>query len=464
MAKTYDVVVIGAGPGGYVAAIRAAQLGLKTAIVEKKYWGGVCLNIGCIPSKALLYNAELAHTLTHRAKEFGISFENLGLDYAVAFKRSRQTSDRLVKGVGFLMKKNKIDTYDGSAKLTGKTTIDVTLNDGGSEQLEAQNIIVSTGARPRELPGLEFDGEKVISYVDGIMSKENPAKVVIVGGGVIGVEFSYMWANYGSDITIVEMTDRLVPAEEPEISKELMKAYKKMGVTLETETVVESIDKSGPKMTVKLKNGNVIEDVDKVMVSVSFVPNVEDIGLDVAGVALNERGFIEIDNKMKTNVDGIYAIGDVTGKLLLAHVASAMGLVASEHIAGHDTPDLEYIMMPRATYCEPQIASFGYTEAQAVELGYDINVGKFPFIANGKSLGMGEKDGFVKIIADAKYGELLGAHMIGHGVTELLPELTLARMNELTAEEIARNVHAHPTLSEAVMEAAHGVEGSPIHI
>lgn len=464
MAKSYDLVVIGAGPGGYVAAIRAAQLGLKTAIVEKEYWGGVCLNIGCIPSKALLYNAELAHTLTHRAKEFGITFENLGLDFGVAFKRSRQTSKRLVKGVGFLMKKNKIDTYDGAAKLTSATTMDVALNDGGSEQLEAKNIVVSTGARPRELPGLEFDGEKVISYIDGIMSDKNPDKVVIVGGGVIGVEFSYMWANYGSDITIVEMTDRLVPAEEPEISKELMKAYKKMGVKLETGTVVESVDKSGDKMTVTLKNGTVIEDVDKVMVSVSFVPNVENIGLDAAGVKLTERGFIDIDGMMKTNVDSIYAIGDVTGKLLLAHVASAMGLVAAEHIAGHETHELEYVMMPRATYCEPQIASFGYTEAQAKELGYEINVGQFPFIANGKSLGMGAKDGFIKIIADAKYGELLGAHMVGHGVTELLPELTLARMNELTAEEIARNVHAHPTLSEALMEAAHGVEGSPIHI
>ena len=464
MAKSYDLVVIGAGPGGYVAAIRAAQLGLKTAIVEKQYWGGVCLNIGCIPSKALLYNAELAHTLTHRAKEFGISFENLGLDFGVAFKRSRQTSNRLVKGVGFLMKKNKIDTYDGTATLTGAKTMDVALNDGGSEQLEAKNVIISTGARPRELPGLEFDGEKVISYIDGIMSDKNPDKVVIVGGGVIGVEFSYMWANYGSDITIVEMMDRLVPAEEPEISKELMKAYKKMGVKLETETVVESVDKSGDKMTVTLKNGTVIEDVDKVMVSVSFVPNVENIGLDAAGVELTERGFIDIDGMMRTNVDGIYAIGDVTGKLLLAHVASAMGLVAAEHIAGHETHELEYIMMPRATYCEPQIASFGYTEAQAKEQGYEINVGQFPFIANGKALGMGAKDGFIKIIADAKYGELLGAHMIGHGVTELLPELTLARMNELTAEEIARNVHAHPTLSEALMEAAHGVEGAPIHI
>ena len=464
MAKEYDVVVLGAGPGGYVAAIRASQLGLKTAIVEKEYWGGVCLNIGCIPSKALLHNAELAHTMQHRAKEFGFSFDGFNADFGVAFKRSRQTSNRLVKGVGFLMKKNKVDTYDGLGKLTSATTLEVALNDGGTETLSAKNIIISTGARPRQLPGLETDGEKVISYIEGILSNENPEKVVIVGGGVIGVEFSYIWANYGSDVTIVEMMDRLVPAEEPEVSKQLMKSYKKMGVKLEMETVVESLDKSGDKMTVTLKNGKVIEDVDKVMVAVSFVPNVENIGLEAAGVALTDRGFIDINGHMQTNVPGIYAIGDVTGKLLLAHVATAMGMMAAEHVAGEEVHELDFVMMPRATYCQPQIASFGYTEAQAKELGYEVNVGQFPFIANGKSLGMGEKDGFIKIIADAKYGELLGAHMIGHGVTELLPELTLARMNELTAEEIARNVHAHPTLSEALMEAAHAVEGQAVHI
>lgn len=464
MAQEFDVVVIGAGPGGYVAAIRASQLGLKTAIVEKKYWGGVCLNIGCIPSKALLYNAELANIFSTRAKEFGFSFDNFSADYSVAFKRSRQTSKRLVKGVGFLMKKNKITTFDGTAKLTGTNSVQVTLNDGGEETLNAKNIILSTGARPRELPGMETDGERVISYIPAIMSDSNPEKAVIVGGGVIGVEFSYMWANYGTDVTIVEMQDRILPLEEPEVSKLLAKEYKKMGVNLELGTVVENIDKSGEKMTITLKNGNVIEDVDKVLVAVSFTPNVENIGLDAAGVELNERGMVGVNDMMQTNVDNIYAIGDVTGKLMLAHVASAMGILAAEHIAGHNVQPLDLDMMPRAIYCQPQVASFGYTEAQAKEKGYEINVGQFPFIANGKALGTGDKDGFAKIISDAKYGEILGAHIIGHNVTELLPELTLARMNELTAEEIARNVHAHPTMSEAIMEAAHAVEGEAIHI
>jgi dihydrolipoamide dehydrogenase len=465
MSHTYDVVVIGAGPGGYVAAIRAAQLGLKTALVEKEYMGGVCLNIGCIPSKALLYNAELAHILKHRSKEFGFSFDNLQADFGVAFKRSRQTADRLVKGVGFLMRKNNITVYDGTARLTGPHTIAVTLNKGGDATLEAAHIILATGARPRTLPGLEPDGEQIVTYIEAILSNTRPDKAVIVGAGPIGVEFAYTWSNYGSDVTIVEMMDRLLPAEEPEISALLGKSYQKMGVTLQTGTVVEKVVRSAdsPKLTVHLKNGTVISDVDKLMVAVSFVPNVENIGLEAAGVALNERGQLEIDDRMRTNIPHIYAIGDMTGKLMLAHVASAMALVAAETIAGHPTEPLDFRMMPRATYCQPQVASFGYTEAQAREAGFEVKVGKFLFQANGKSLGMGEKDGFVKIISDAQYGELLGAHLVGHGVTELLPELTLAQMNELTAAEIARNVHAHPTLSEALMEAAHAIEGAAIH-
>lgn len=464
MAQEFDVVVIGAGPGGYVAAIRASQLGLKTAIVEKQYWGGVCLNIGCIPSKALLYNAELANIFSKRAKEYGFSYDNFSADYSVAFKRSRQTSNRLVKGIGFLMKKNKITTFEGTAKLTGTNSVHVTLNDGGEEALNAKYIVISTGARPRELPGLETDGERVVNYVPAIMSDSNPGKAVIVGGGVIGIEFTYMWANYGTDVTIVEMMDRILPLEEPEVSKLLAKEYKKMGVNLELGTVVDNIDKSGEKMTVTLKNGTVIEDVDKVLVAVSFTPNVENIGLDAAGVELNERGMVGVNEMMQTNVENIYAIGDVTGKLMLAHVASAMGILAAEHMAGHEVQPLDLDMMPRAIYCQPQVASFGYTEAQAKEKGYEINVGQFPFVVNGKALGTGDKDGFAKIISDAKYGEILGAHIVGHNVTELLPELTLARMNELTAEEIARNVHAHPTMSEAIMEAAHAVEGEAIHI
>jgi dihydrolipoamide dehydrogenase len=462
MANQYDVVVLGAGPGGYVAAIRSAQLGLKTAIIEKEALGGVCINIGCIPSKALLKNAEVAHLLQKRGREFGFSFDNLKLDYATAFKRSRQVSDRLMKGVGFLMKKNNIDVFEGTGVLSGRESLHVNLIEGGETDILARHIIVATGARPRMLPGLEVDGEKIITYKEAITSDNLPEKAVIIGGGPIGVEFAYVWANYGVEVHIVEMMPSLLPNEEPEVSKTIEKAYKKLGVQLHTDTVVESAEPTADGVQVTLKDGTNLE-VDQIMVAVSFVPNVEQIGLEAAGVEL-EKGAIKIDGSMRTNVPNIYAIGDVTAKLMLAHVGSAMGIVAAETIADHPTVSLDYRMMPRATYCVPQVASFGYTEAQAVEAGYEVNVGQFPFQPNGKALGLGERDGFVKIVADARYGEILGAHMVGPDVTELLPELTLAHYAELTAEEIARNVHAHPTLSEALMEAAHGVEGQPINI
>jgi dihydrolipoamide dehydrogenase len=423
----------------------------------------VCLNIGCIPSKALLKNAEIAHLLKHRGKEFGFSFENLSLDYVSAFNRSRQVSNRLVKGVGSLMRKNKIDVYMGAGTLTGTNSIHVDLNEGGEAELKATNIIVATGARPRSLPGVDFDGERIISYEEAIMSETLPERLVIVGGGVIGVEFAYMWVNYGVDVTIVEMMPRLLPTEEPEVSQILEKAYKKLGVKLHTNMAVEKIEKAGDGVQITLPGGDKLE-ADQVMLAINFIPNIENIGLEAAGVSLTGRGNIEIDGAMRTNVPNIYAVGDVATDYRLAHIASAMGIAAAETIAGHPTAELEYHMMPRATYSIPQVASFGYTEEKAKEAGYEINVGSFPFQPNGKALGMGEKEGFVKIIADARYGEILGAHMIGPEVTELLPELTLAHNAELTAEEIARNVHAHPTLSEVLMEAAHGVEGQAIHI
>lgn len=463
MAQQYDVVVLGAGPGGYVAAIRAAQLGQKTAIIEKEKLGGVCLNIGCIPTKALLHNAEIAHTLQHRGKEFGFAFDNLTLDYGVAFKRSRQVSDRLVKGVGFLMRKNKIDVFEGTGKLTGRDTIEVALNAGGQETVQARNIIIATGARPRTLPGVEFDGERIISYIEGILADTLKDKVIIIGGGAIGMEFAYMWANYGVDVTILEMMPHLLPNEEPEVSQVLEKAYKKLGVKFHTNARVEKVEKSEAGVKVALADGTALE-ADQVMLAINFQPNTERIGLEAAGVQLTERGNIAIDGRMRTNVPNIYAIGDVATDYRLAHIASAMGLVAAETIAGHETIEIDFRMMPRCTYCMPQVASFGYTEAGAKEAGYEVKVGQFPLRANGKALGVGESEGFVKIISDAKYGEILGAHLVGPNVTELLPELTLARFAELTAEEIARNVHAHPTLSEAIMEAAHGVEGEPIHI
>ncbi|MBX7250345.1 MAG: dihydrolipoyl dehydrogenase [Candidatus Promineofilum sp.] len=463
MADQYDVVVLGAGPGGYVAAIRAAQLGLRTAVVERQFMGGVCLNIGCIPTKALLKNAEVAHTLKHRAKEFGFSFDNLSLDYNVAFKRSRQVSDRLVKGVGFLMRKHKIDVYDGAGTLTGPNTMAVKLNDGQETTLAAKNFIIATGARPRPFPGVEFDDQRVVSYVPAILAENAPKSVVIIGGGAIGVEFAYVWVNYGVEVTILEMMPHLLPNEEPEASETLEKAYKKLGIKFQTNAKVTGIERTDNGVRVNVEGGKAIE-AEQCMVAINFLPNTEGIGLETAGVQLTERKNIAIDGNMRTNVANIYAIGDVATDYRLAHVASAMGIVAAETIAGHPTVSLDFRMMPRCTYSQPQVASFGYTEKAAKEAGYEVKTGQFPFVANGKSLGLGEKEGFVKIISDAKYGEILGAHLVGPDVTELLPELTLAHNNELTAEEIARNVHAHPTLSEALMEAAHGVEGEAIHI
>ncbi len=466
MANQYQVVVLGAGPAGYVAAIRTAQLGLKTAIVEKESLGGVCLNVGCIPSKALLNNAEVAHTLQNRGKEFGFSFENLNLDYSQAFKRSRQVSERLVKGVGFLMRKNNIDVYEGAGSLTGSNTLQVALNNGEEQTLNFDNVILATGASPRTIPGVEIDGEKVVTYLEAILSDEVPERSLIIGAGPIGMEFAYVWANYGSDVTIVEMMPHLLPNEDPEVSDVVEKAYRKLGIKFHTDSTVEKVEPKGDSVTVTLKGGETIE-VDRVLVAIGFKPNIDGIGLQGdLELETNDWGGIAVDEQMRTNVPNIYAIGDLVApeNLMLAHVGSAMGIVAAEVIAGHPTVTLEYQMLPRCTYCVPQVASFGYTEEKARELGYEVNVGKFPFQPNGKALGMGERDGFVKIVADARYGEILGAHMVGPNVTELLPELTLARMNELTAEEIARNVHAHPTLSEVVMEAAHGVEGAPIHI
>jgi len=462
MAENFDVVVIGAGPGGYVAAIRAAQLKQKVAIVDKQWLGGVCLNVGCIPSKSLLKNADVAHTLRHRAKDFGFSFDNLKLDYSVAFKRSRQNSDRLVKGIGFLMRKNNVAVFMGTATFKSKDTLLVALNDGKSTELKAKNIIIATGASATMLPGVTVDGKKIVTYTEAIMQDSLPKSAVIVGAGAIGGEFATIWNSYGVDVTIIELLPRVLPREDEEVSKELTKELTKAGIKIKTGVKFESIAVSGKSIKVKLPDETL--DVDQVLVATSFTPNSKGLGLEAAGVKVSDRGFIEINDQMQTNIPNIWAIGDVTGKLMLAHVGSAMGIVCAENIAGHETITLNYDMMPRATYCHPQVASFGYTEEQAREKGYNIKVGRFPFQANGKALGLGDYAGFVKIVMDEKYGEILGAHMIGPEVTELLPELTLAQMMELTPHEIARNVHAHPTLSETLMEAAHGAEGSPIHI
>ncbi len=464
--KTYDVIVIGAGPGGYVAAIRAAQLGLETAIVDKLWLGGVCLNVGCIPSKSLLKNAELAHTLRKRGREFGFSFDNLQLDYGAAVRRSRKASDRLTKGVGFLMRKNKIEVHMGTAQIVARDAVRVTGKEGQSSTLKAANIIVATGARAAMLPGVEVDGERILTYWDAILQERLPQSVVIIGSGAIGVEFATIWNSYGVEVTLVEMLPRLVPSEDEEISKELAKAFRKRGIKALTGHRVESITPlaDGVRVEVSGEGGSRRLEAEQALVAIGFKPNSGGLGLEDLGVRIDQRGFIEIDARMATNIPGIWAVGDVTGKLMLAHVASAQGIVAVENIAGVETITLDYEMMPRATYCHPQIASFGLTEAQAKERGYEVRVGRFPFQANGKALGLGEGSGWAKIVTDAKYGEILGAHLIGPEVTELLPELTLAQMMEITTAEIARNVHAHPTLTEALMEAAHAAEGHAIHL
>jgi len=464
--ETYDVVVIGAGPAGYVSAIRAAQLGQKTAIVDKQWLGGVCLNVGCIPSKALLKNAEVAHTLRERGKEFGFSFENLKLDFTAAAKRSRQVSGRLVKGVEFLMKKNGIAVHIGTAKLSAPQLVSVTGKDGTLAELTAKNIIIATGASAAVPAAWKVDGEKVITYLEAILQEKLPKSVVIIGAGAIGMEFATIWSSYGVEVTVVEMLPHILPLEDEEAAAEVAKAYIKRGVKVLAGHKVEAVEttKAGVKVTVSAGGETKVLEAEQALVAIGFKPNSKELGLEEVGVKLSERGFVEIDEKMATNIPGIWAIGDVTGKLMLAHVGSAMGIVCAENIAGAETVALDYEMMPRATYCSPQVASFGLTEAQARERGYRVKVGRFPFQANGKALGLADYVGWVKLIVDEQYGEILGATLVGPEVTELLPELTLAHMMELTPAEIARNIHAHPTLSEALMEAAHAAEGSAIHI
>jgi len=466
MSQHFDVVVLGAGPGGYVAAIRASQLGKKVAVVEDKYWGGVCLNVGCIPSKALLRNAELAHIITHEKDKFGITGD-ASMDFKPTHARSRTVSEGIVKGVHFLMKKNKITEIDGWGTLTAATSMDVRTKDGATEQLTFDNLIIATGATTRLIPGTSLS-ERVVTYEEQILDAELPSSVVIAGSGAIGVEFAYVMKNFGVDVTIVEFLDRMVPTEDAEVSKELLKHYKKLGVKVMLSTKVESIDDSGDKVKVTVspaKGGDqqVIE-TDKVLQAIGFAPRVEGFGLDAAGVKLTDRGAIDIDEYGRTNVDGVYAIGDCTGKLMLAHTAEAQGVVAAEVIAGAETMPVAIDFIPRATYCQPQVASFGYSEEQAKEKGYDVKTAKFPFSANGKAQGLGDGVGFVKIVADAKYNEIIGAHMIGPDVTELLPALTLAQRWDLTADEVARNVFAHPTLSEAVKEAVEGIAGHMINL
>ncbi|PRY63612.1 dihydrolipoamide dehydrogenase [Knoellia remsis] len=462
----FDVVVLGAGPGGYVAAIRASQLGLKAAVVESKYWGGVCLNVGCIPSKALIKNADLAHTLTHEKEKFGIEGDAT-MSYGPTHARSRKVSEGIVKGVHFLMRKNKIEEIDGWGTLTSPTSMDVALNNGEKRSITFDNLILGVGAVTRMLPGMEVS-KNVVTYEEQILDPELPGSIVIAGSGAIGVEFAYVMKNFGVDVTIVEFLDRMVPTEDADVSKELLKQYKKLGVKVMLSTKVDGVEDtgSGVRVTVSPAGGgdSQVLEADKFLSAIGFAPRTEGFGLDATGVELTDKGAIAIDEYCRTNVPNVYAIGDCTGKLMLAHVAEAQGVVAAETIAGAETMPVEYDFIPRATYCQPQIGSFGYTEAQAKEKGYDVKTATFPFSANGKAMGLGDTVGFVKVVADAKHNEILGAHMIGPDVTELLPVLTTAQKWDLTADEVSRNVFAHPTLSEAVKEAVEGIAGHMINL
>ena len=460
MDSNYDVVLIGAGPGGYVAAIRAGQLGLKTAVVEKEALGGVCLNWGCVPSKSLLKNAEVV-SYFKRADEFGLKMDNFSADFSVAMDRSRKVVDRNTKGVAFLLDKNKVDHIQGTGKIVGVGKVEVS-PDGNV--IEAKNIVISTGARPRSIPPLPVDGDKIITSRESITLSDLPESIIIVGGGAIGVEFAYIYKTYGVDVTIVEMLPRLVPNEDEDVSAQLERAFKRAGIEVMTGTGVTGADTSGHgvKVTVDKDGTTQVLECAKVLVAIGVQPNVEDLGLETVGIATDRTG-ITVDDHMATNVPGIYAIGDVNGKMPLAHVASAQAAVAVEHIAGLETQPLDYTYMPRATYCQPQIASFGLTEAQAREQGKDINVGTFNVQANGKAAAMGENFGLVKLVVDAKYGEILGGHMIGPEVTELLGELSMTRILEGTVLELGWAVHSHPSLSEMLKEAALDAQGRTIH-
>jgi dihydrolipoamide dehydrogenase len=462
----FDVLVLGAGPGGYVAAIRASQLGKSVAVVEEKYWGGVCLNVGCIPSKALLKNAELAHTLTHEKAKYGIEGDAT-MSYGPTHARSRQVSAGIVKGVHFLMKKNKITEIDGWGTFTGPKSINVA-KDGQTTEHTFDNLILATGATVRSVPGVTPNGQNIVTYEEQILTDQLPNSVIIGGSGAIGVEFAYVMKNFGVDVTIVEYADRMVPTEDADVSKELLKHYKKLGVNVLLSTAVKgAVDTgSGVEVTVAPAAGGdeqVIK-ADKMLAAFGFAPRLAGYGLEATGVTNTERGAIATDEFGRTNVPGVYAIGDVTGKMMLAHVAEAQGIVAAEVIAGVETMPVEIDFIPRATYCQPQIGSFGYSEQQAKDKGYNVKTATFPFSANGKAMGLGEAIGFVKVIADADHNEIIGAAMIGPDVTELLPVLTLAQQWDLTADEVGRNVFAHPTLGEAVKEAIHGIAGHMINL
>jgi len=471
MANTFDVIVVGTGPGGYETAIRASQLGFKTAVIEKNKLGGVCLNVGCIPTKALLKSAEIM-AYTNHLSDYGLHIDGtVSADFPNVIQRSRNVANKMNAGVGFLMKKNKIEVIFGHAKLTGDGSINVTPSVdmdgkkvGTARTLQSKHIILATGARAREIPPLPIDGEKIVDYKGAMLQQKRPDRLLIAGAGAIGVEFAYFYHHMGTDVHLVELQDKIVPIEDDDISKQLARSYKKSGITISTNASVERVEEDGDSLKVHLKSSKKSESVqvDQVLSSVGVTGNIEDLGLESIGVK-TDRGFIKTESFSHTGVDGVYAIGDVAGPPWLAHKASHEGIICVEKIAGHKVHALDKGNIPGCTYCQPQIASVGYTERDAREEGLDIKVGKFPFTASGKASAAGHNDGFVKIIYDSKYGELLGCHIIGHDATELIAEIVTARTLETTFHEILEAVHPHPTLSEAIMEATRDALGQSIN-
>lgn len=463
----YDLIVIGSGPGGYPAAIRASQLGMNVAVVERAEIGGICLNWGCIPTKALLKSAQVFEYINH-AEDYGISVKSSKADFGAIITRSRTVADGMSKGINFLFRKNKITVIAGTGKLARGKKVDVTDNDGKTTTYEAKNIIVATGGRARALPNLPIDGKKIIGYREAMTLPKQPKKMVVMGAGAIGVEFAYFYNALGTEVTVVEFMEQgLVPREDADISKELGKSFRKSGIKVKANTAVETVDTSGKGCTVTIKNRKTdkteVIECDVVLSAVGVAPNTENIGLEALGIE-TERGLIKVDEFYKTNVAGIFAIGDVIAGPALAHVATAEAITCVEKIAGHNPEPIDYNNIPGCTYCSPEIASVGYTEQAAKDAGYEIKVGKFPFSASGKASAAGAKAGFVKVIFDAKYGEFLGAHMIGSNVTEMIAEVVAARKLETTGHEIIKSIHPHPTMSEAVMEAAAAAYGEVIHL
>ncbi len=460
----YDVIVLGSGPGGYPAAIRASQLGKKVAIVERESLGGICLNWGCIPTKALLKSAQVYEYAKH-AGDYGINIANPSADFGGVIKRSRGVADKMSKGIQFLMKKNKIDVIMGTGKLVSANKLEVTAGDNSKQVLEAKNIILATGGRARQLPSMPIDGKKIIGYREAMALPQQPKSMIICGSGAIGSEFAYFYNSMGTKVTIVEFMPKIVPVEDDDISKEMEKQFKKQGITIMTNSEVTKVDTAGAgvKATVKTATGDVVLEADILLSAVGVVANIENIGLEHLGVK-TEKGKIIVDANQQTNIAGLYAIGDCTPGQALAHVAAKEGINAAEHLSGHKPEPLDYNNIPGCTYTTPEIASVGYTEKAAKDAGYEIKVGKFPFVASGKAVAGGATDGFVKVIYDAKYGEFLGCHMIGMNVTELIAEAVVARKLETTAHEILNAVHPHPTMSEALKEATAAAYGEAIDI